>query len=107
GTLRARDRNEVDRKADEALRVDVSDGFLGPHGRSLRAGRDPAPGIRAALGEDLGGAISVLQSHLVCARGPTGTVVEVHEEPAVDLHPAGGIAVDLEQPRAQSRVELV
>ena len=40
-------------------------------------------------------------------RRPARAIVEVDEEVAVDLHPAFGIAVHAEQPRAKLRVELV
>src|SRR5688500_4209836 len=57
--------------------------------------------------EDLRCAVAALEAHLVRARRTAGAVVEVDEEVRVDLHPAVGVAVHLEQPGAQLGVELV
>src|SRR5215218_4447163 len=56
----------------------------------------PAPLRRARTArslEDLRGAVAARQSDLVGARRPVRAVVEVHEEPAVELHPAAGVEI--------------
>src|SRR3954447_234131 len=57
--------------------------------------------------EDLGRAVAALEPPLVRSRRPARPVVEVDEEVGIDLHAAVRAAVHLEEPRAQTRVELV
>src|SRR6188472_4042540 len=64
-----------------------------PRPGSRRCGRRPE---RPSL-EDLRGAVAALQAHLMRSRWTVRTIVEVDVEVAVDLHPTGGIAVDLQE----------